>query len=91
MLTVFVPLVPVCQNSVRDHLRQLNALDIRLYEYAQALLAQRLQTMGQLSAELEQLGPLRDPKQCGPSHYQPPGKLRPLLGILRPPGHKGPL
>ena len=86
------------EEAVRAEVAAFNKWDLKLWEFAQSLLARRLRVLQGLAVAAHKAGPFVEEHQahasCGAHshsvHHRLDGDLQQQLGIHRPPKHKGP-
>lgn len=99
-------LVPLPQSEVREELARINAYDLRLFDYAQSLMAYRLKLITPIVNDVKrdlglnahrntvnanQLKEARNSGVCRDMEHTLTVEQKKNIGIFRPPGHKGPL
>ena len=79
---------------MRELLKELNSLDVQLFDYAEKLAARRLREVPRLVWDVNHPeSPIADKprNECGVKIQHLPPNLSGQLGIHQPPGHKAPL
>lgn len=73
-------------------LEELNSLDLKLYQYAESLVALRLREIKQIFAKVKDKAPRNKQleKSCNPIPMTLIMRYKPYFGVFQPPGHKGP-
>jgi hypothetical protein len=80
------------QDELRLKLEELNSLDIKLYRYAESLVALRLREIKQVFAKVKDKTPrnIHRAESCNPIPMTLIMRYKPYFGVFQPPGHKGP-
>lgn len=81
--------------EMKEVLREINGLDLQLFEYAQSLAARRLREVPKLVWDVTHsssaIATTGGANKCGTKIQRLPQALHQQLGIHQPPGHKAPL